>query len=238
MRVLIADDEAPARRVLRELLAEHKHVAVAGEATDGLDAVAQMNRLRPDLVFLDLQMPGLDGFSVARTMNPAALPLLIFCTAYTDRALQAFETGAIDYLLKPVRPERLAAALEKAERLLATLHPQPPSLPSARRIVGRLGADSFLLDPASVIAFQAEGDVVYIVTEQGRYYSDRSLRALEASLDPASFRRVHRSTIINAAHIRKISPLSSKRWLLTLSNGLQVAVSKRLAGIIRNAGGW
>jgi two-component system, LytTR family, response regulator len=95
-----------------------------------------------------------------------------------------------------------------------------------------------LLDPASVIAFQAEGDVVYIVTEQGRYYSDRSLRALEASLDPASFRRVHRSTIINAAHIRKISPLSSKRWLLTLSNGLQVAVSKRLAGIIRNAGGW
>lgn len=241
MRVLIADDEALARRVLREMLGLIHGIEIIGEAADGLEAVSQVHRLQPDAVFLDLQMPALDGFSVARTLIPGQLPLLIFCTAYPDRALQAFESGAVDYLLKPVRQERLEAAVAKARLQLAGLsrpagasrEPKP-----LRRIVGKAGADSFLLNPAEVIAFQAEGDLVYIFTDQHRYYSEHSLGALESMLEPAEFRRIRRNTIINTSHIRKISPLSSKRWMLTLSNGMEVIVSKRAAGNIRSMGGW
>jgi DNA-binding LytR/AlgR family response regulator len=125
LQVLIADDEPIARQVLRELLEECPGAALAGEAASGTDAVKQIERLKPDVVLLDLHMPGLDGFAVARSLRGARLPLIIYVTAYEKYALQAFETGAIDYLLKPVRRERLAAALEKAR--------QPSRRPAATR---------------------------------------------------------------------------------------------------------
>ncbi|MGJ5814153.1 LytR/AlgR family response regulator transcription factor [Paludibaculum fermentans] len=241
MNVLIVDDEPIARQVLRELLEEHPGATLAGEASTGLEAVEQIARLHPDIVLLDLQMPGLDGFSVARTLRGDSLPIVIFVTAFETHALQAFETGAVDYLLKPVRKERLTAALEKARTQIAGLKSQPPPPPAAeplRRILGRLGADLHMLNPGDVIAFQAEGDTVQIITAQGRYYADHSLRTLESKLPPPQFRRIHRGTIINTDHIRKISPLTSKRWLLKMSNGLEAIVSKRMAGVIRDATHW
>ncbi|WP_321473363.1 LytTR family DNA-binding domain-containing protein [uncultured Paludibaculum sp.] len=239
MKVLIVDDEPIARQILRELLDDCPGITLAGEAATGLEAVEQIARLKPDAVLLDLQMPGLDGFSVARTLRGESLPIIIFVTAFESHALQAFDTGAVDYLLKPVRKERLTAALDKARTQLAGLKPEPPpAVEPLRRILGRLGTDLHMLNPCDVIAFQAEGDTVQIITAQGRYYADHSLRTLEAKLPPPQFRRIHRGTIINTDHIRKISPLTSKRWLLKMSNGLEAIVSKRMAGVIRDATRW
>jgi DNA-binding LytR/AlgR family response regulator len=230
MKILIVDDEAIARQVLREHLEEIPGVEVVGEAANGDEAVDRMMRLRPDVLLLDLQMPGMDGFAVARRLAGPSAPAIIYVTAYAQHALEAFETGAVDYLLKPVRRERLEAALGKARRLMGAGRP----VAYMAKIPGRAGDKTHLLVPEEVVAFRAEGELVHILATSGRYFATSSLRALEEKLDPAVFRRVHRSALINTGHIRTIAPLGGKRWLLTMSNGLEVPVSKRLAGLIRD----
>lgn len=242
MKILIADDEPVARQVLRELLEVVPQVRIAGEASTGLEAVEEIGRLHPDVVLLDLEMPGLTGFQVARALRSGERPVLIFVTAYQKHALEAFDAGAVDYLLKPVRADRLEAALNKARAQLAGMArktegaTRPPA--ELRKIVGKMGTEMHLLDPAEVIAFQAESDVVYIITARGRFYANHTLRTLEEKLPSRQFRRVHRATIINTDHIRKISPLSSKRWMLRMANGMEVVVSKRLAGVVREETEW
>ena len=235
MKVLVADDEPIARQVLREILEEISGVSVVGEATSGAQALAMVGEMRPDVVLLDLQMPGMNGLEVARYFPADRTPAVVFVTAYQQHALEAFDAGAVDYVMKPVRRERLEAALNKVRARLAGMVPQPGAVPDFRKIIGRLGSDMHLLDPSEVVAFQAEGDVVYIITAARRYYAAHSLKVLEERLPPGRFRRVHRSTIINMDQIRKISPLSSKRWLLRMSNGMDVVVSKRLGSVIRDA---
>lgn len=238
MRALIADDEPVARQVLREQIEEIGGVSVVGEASNGLEAVELIDRLRPDVVLLDLQMPGLDGFSVARQLKAGHRPAVIFVTAYDRHALEAFDIGALDYLLKPVRRERLEAALHRVRQQTVPAAPPPKPAEPLRRIVGRLRTDLHMLDPNDVVAFQADGETVYILATSGRYLANHTLKALEERLPAPQFRRVHRKTIINTNHIRKISPLSSKRWLLSMSNGLEVIVSKRMAGAIRDEAQW
>jgi DNA-binding LytR/AlgR family response regulator len=237
VKVLIADDEPIARQVLREHIEAIPAMQLAGEASSGRETLAQILDLRPDVVLLDLQMPELDGLAVVRSLRGERTPLIIFVTAYERHAVEAFEVGAVDYLLKPVRRERLEKAIEKAQKQLRSSTPGPPS-ESFRKIVGRRGSDLYLLDRAEIIAFQAEGELVHIITSAQRYLSDHSLKALEEKLEHPQFRRIHRSTIINTDHIRRISPLSSKRWLLRMSNGFEAIVSKRLAGSIREQGRW
>jgi DNA-binding LytR/AlgR family response regulator len=240
MKALIVDDEPIARQVLREQLEEFPEVLVAGEAASGLEALEKTARLAPDLLFLDLQMPELDGLAVAQALPAGEAPLIIYVTAYKTHALDAFDTGAVDYLLKPVRRERLAAALDKARAQLAGRKSAaaPPAADAPWRIIGHLGRDFHLIDPADVIAFHAEDDVVSIISLNGRFYASDTLKTLGQRLPAARFRRVHRSTIVNTDHIRKVSPLSSKRWLLKMSNGLEVVVSKRMAATLRETGGW
>jgi DNA-binding LytR/AlgR family response regulator len=252
MKILIADDEPIARQVLRELLEECEGIEVVGEAMDGPGAVELIAALTPDVVLLDLQMPGLDGFAVARKLRGRSLPLVIYVTAFEAHALEAFETGAVDYLLKPVRKERLETALAKARTQLAGLGSGPQPIASERvkaeplrRIVGRTGPSGgrderelHLVDPVEIVAFQAEGDTVLLHTTRGRYYSDLNLKELNGRLPEPPFRRIHRSTIINTDHIRTIVPLSSRRWMLRMSNGLEVVVSKRMAAQVREASGW
>jgi DNA-binding LytR/AlgR family response regulator len=220
---------------------------VAGEASTGPETLQRILDLQPDLVLLDLQMPELDGLATARFLRGNRTPAVIFVTAYERHALEAFDVGAVDYVLKPVRRERLERAIEKVRKQATT--PAAASAATAsgagalRKIVGRRGADMYLLDPAEIVAFQAEGELVHIVTASEtkagqRYLSDHCLKTLEEKLEQPRFRRVHRSTIINTDHIRKISPLSSKRWLLKMSNGFEAVVSKRLAGSIREQGRW
>jgi DNA-binding LytR/AlgR family response regulator len=275
MRVLIADDEPIARQILREHVESEQGLELVGEAATGLEAAAQIAELNPDLVLLDLEMPEMDGLSVVRSLKGAASPLVIFVTAYAQHALEAFDVGAVDYLLKPVRVERFERAVEKARKQMSAQngdrtaeiatdvakeavaeagaaaraakhlddgHGDGHAPPGPRKLVGRRGEDLYLLDPAEVIAFQAEGELVHIITTTQKYLATHTLKGLEEMLEsmaePARFRRIHRSTIINTDHIRKISPLSSKRWLLKMSNGFEATVSKRLASAIREQARW
>ena len=230
MKALIVDDEPIARQILREYLEDIPDIEIIGEASNGNEAVELISSRGPDVVFLDLQMPELGGIEVARNLRGGSTPVVVFVTAFENRALDAFDAGAVDYLLKPIRKERLEAALIKTRMQLAGMKPQAGGL---RKIVGRMGNRIHLLEPAEVIAFQADGELVFILTAHGKYFANQSLRALEARLEAVQFRRIHRKTIINVDHVRKISPLSSKRWLLLMSNGMEVVVSKRMAGLIR-----
>lgn len=230
MKALIVDDEPIARQILREYLGDVADVEIVGEAANGSEAVELISSKAPDVVFLDLQMPELGGIEVARSLRGGCTPLAIFVTAYENRALDAFDAGAVDYLLKPIRKERLEAALVKARTQLAGMKPRALT---PQKIVGRMGNRMHLFDPGEVIAFQADGELVFILTAQGKFFANQSLRALETKLDAPQFRRIHRKTIINLDHVRNISPLSSKRWLLRMSNGLEVVVSKRMAGLVR-----
>jgi DNA-binding LytR/AlgR family response regulator len=227
LRVLIADDEPLARQVLREHLEEMPSIEIAGEASTGAQAVQRILDLDPDVVLLDQQMPEMDGLSVVRNLRARA-PLVIFVTAFQQHALDAFDVGAVDYLLKPVRRERLEQAIEKARRLVKV-----PAKQVAKKISGRRGSDIYLLEPAEIVAFRAEGEIVHILSANQKYLAESTLKELEKEPALASFRRIHRGTLITADHIRKISPLSSRRWLLTMSNGFEAIVSKRLASKIR-----
>jgi DNA-binding LytR/AlgR family response regulator len=239
---LIVDDEPIARDILRELIESTPDLEIVGEATNGTEAAERILQLKPDLVFLDLEMPGQNGLTVARSLR-GGVPVVIFVTAYDQHALAAFEVGAVDYLLKPVRRERFLRAVEKARTQLRAVGAtsaapalEPAAVqPAARKIPGKRGSDIYLLDPSEIIAFEADGELVHIITPTQRYLSENTLKALDEKLDPLRFRRIHRKTIINTDQIRKISPLSSKRWLLKMANGYEATVSKRMAGAIREA---
>jgi two-component system, LytTR family, response regulator len=249
MTALIVDDEPIARRVLREELELIPDVQVAGEASDGEEALRKIAALRPDVVFLDLQMPGLSGFDVVRNLDGPTVPIVVIVTAFDRHAIEAFEAGAIDYLLKPVGEARLRASVERARRMLGRpaeiaehagriAAAQPPAEPRIRKIVGRSGEEYVLLDLDDVLAIQAERELVWIVTAKQRLLATQSLRAVAARLPDPQFRRIHRNAIVNANHIRKMAALSSQRWLITLSNGMQLVVSKRQAHNIRQVLHW
>jgi DNA-binding LytR/AlgR family response regulator len=250
IRTLIVDDEPVARLVLRDELGAFSDVEITGEAANGADALAEIVRLKPDLVFLDLQMPGMGGFDVIRQLPEGALPIVVIVTAYDEHAIRAFEAGALDYLLKPVSQERLEKALDRARALrgrsrevaesLAHLSEgtEAPGAPRGRKVVGRTGTEYYLLDLDDVLAFQAEREIVWILTARQRYMATQTLRAVDERLRGAMFQRVHRNALVNVNHVRKMSPLSSPRWLLTLSNGLEFIVSKRQASTVRRMLQW
>jgi two-component system LytT family response regulator len=240
MRTLIVDDEPIARKILREELELLPDIEIVGEADNGRGALEQIERLRPDLVFLDLQMPEMGGFEVIRNLRPGAIPAIVIVTAYDQHAIEAFDAGAVDYLLKPVNEARLIRAVQRASslqgrpQLLAERAEQLANLAGrGRKIAGRNGEEYILLDASEVLAFQAEGELVWIVTAKNRYLATQSLRAVEARMRERSFQRVHRNAIVNVDHVRKMSALSSQRWLLTMSNGLELIVSKRQAHRVR-----
>jgi DNA-binding LytR/AlgR family response regulator len=250
MRTLIVDDEPIARRVLCEELQQFPDIVISGEAENGREALEQIRELSPDLVFLDLEMPVMGGFEVVRNLGGERLPVVVIVTAYNQYAIEAFEAGAIDYLLKPVQQSRLQKAVERARLLMGnrqkiaenaarigntTAYAAPMRL---RKVVGRSGDEFFLLDVSEILAFQAEGEVVWIVTPKNRYMATESLRSIEAHLRDAPFQRVHRNALVNVNHVRKLSSMSSQRWLLTLSNSQELIVSKRQAHAVRNMLRW
>jgi len=250
MKALIVDDEPIARRVLREALESFREVQVIGEAGDGKDALQKIAKLHPDIVFLDLQMPVMSGFEVVRNLEGPDVPVIVIVTAFDQHAIEAFEAGAVDYLLKPVGEARLQKAVERAQHLLG----KPGEIAAhidkiaaaagtstplrSRKIVGRTGEEYFLLDADEVLAFQAERELVWIITSKQRLLATQTLRAIAERLGEPQFQRVHRNAIVNVNHVRKMSALSSQRWLITLSNSLQLTVSKRQAHCIRKILQW
>ena len=249
LKTLIVDDEPIARKILREELEVIDDVEVVGEADNGASALAEIARHRPDLVLLDLQMPVLGGFDVIRSLRQGArAPAIVIVTAYDQHALEAFEAGAIDYLLKPVGHDRLAEAIDRARRLtrketrerLAHLQElaEPAAGPRAKKIVGRIGEEFFLLSADEIYALQAEGDLVWIMTAKRKYQAPQTLKAMDERLRNTSFRRIHRNALVNVDHVKKMSALSSQRWLITMSNNLEFVVSKRQARIVRHLLNW
>ncbi len=249
MQALIVDDEPIARRVLREELELFPEVLVVGEAGDGKEALQKIAKLRPDVVFLDLQMPVMSGFEVVRNLSVPPFPVVVIVTAFDEHAIEAFEAGAIDYLLKPVSEARLRRAVERARNLqgkpsevVANLDKiasaESSRAPRSRKVVGRTGEEYVFVDADDVLAFQAERELVWIITSKQRLLATQSLRVIEERLTGPEFQRVHRNAIVNINHIRKMSALSSQRWLITLSNSLQLTVSKRQAHSIRSILHW
>jgi two-component system, LytTR family, response regulator len=249
LKTLIVDDEPIARQVLREELELMADVEVVGEAANGSAALDKIAEHHPDLVLLDLQMPVMGGLDVIRNLKGGKhLPVIVIVTAFDKFALQAFDAGAIDYLLKPVGHQRLAEAVERAKRVtgrgaierLAQLQEIAESIggPRTKRIVGRTGEEFFLLSTEEIYAFQAQGVVVWIVTAKQKYESTQTLKALEERLRNTNFRRIHRNAMVNVDHVRKMSALSSQRWLITLTNGQEFIASKRQARSVRQLLHW
>jgi two-component system, LytTR family, response regulator len=254
LRTLIVDDEPVARSILREELEILGGVEVIGEAENGQDALEKIRAEHPDLVLLDLQMPVMSGFDVVRRLDRGgSFPAIVIVTAFDHYAIQAFETGAIDYLLKPVSQERLGVAVDRARRasnretaerivriqeIAEPLSSEDPKLKPARKIVGRSGSDYILLNADEIYAFQADGELVWIITAKSKLLATQTLKALEDKLLNSNFRRIHRSVLVNVDRVRKMSTLSSQRWLVTLANNMEFIVSKRQARGIRYLVGW
>ncbi|MCU0226030.1 MAG: response regulator [Bryobacterales bacterium] len=232
IRALIVDDEELARQVLREHLAAHTDIQLIGECANGFDAVKQVAELKPDLVFLDIQMPKLDGFEVLELLEER--PLVVFVTAYDEFALKAFEIHAVDYLLKPFRKERFdAAILRVTERLrqprpdysLAARDSRPPGA-YLERIVIRDGAKLHVLPLDRVDYILARDDYVGIHSGGKEYLKQQTLSSLEGALHPAEFVRIHRSAIVNLSRIERIEPYSRDSKVVLLSNGQQLPASR------------
>lgn len=232
---LIVDDEPLAREGLRMLLAEDADVAAIHEAKDGREAVAAIRKVRPDLVFLDVQMPEMDGLAVVREIGAERMPAVVFVTAHDQYALRAFEINAVDYLLKPVTRERFAQAFARAKARLETQPTEGASrqilslletLAAPRRHVRRLAVRS-----AGKTVFVEIGDVDWIEAAENyvKLHAGRSshllqvaMNTLEESLDPDGFLRIHRSIIVNIGRIKELEPALHGEYVVTLENGVRL----------------
>jgi two-component system LytT family response regulator len=227
LRVLLIDDERLARAELRRLLAMHPAVEVVGEAASALEAMAQIAALQPDLLLLDVQMPGGSGFDLLAALDAA--PEVIFCTAHDQYALQAFEASALDYLQKPVQAQRLATALARAgARLRLT-----PSAP--RKIFIKDGERCWFVALADIVLFSSEGNYARVHFGSQQPLMPRSLNQLEERLDPAQFLRANRRQIVNLAHVTEVSAKAADGLELLLADGTRVEVSRRRAQQFRAA---
>lgn len=245
-RTIVVDDEPLARQTLRLLLAGEEDFAIVAECGHGGDAIEVIRRERPDAVFLDVQMPEVDGFEVLRRLGPDAVPCVIFVTAFDRYALQAFEHHALDYLLKPFSDERFAAVLERTrvrlrERTFASMAGRLldllATLPERRQLVVRDGSRTVVIPHDDIVWIEAE-DYCARIHLRGRTLLVRdSLRALGASLDRGGFVRVHRSAIANVACIRELEPLASGDQRLTLSDGTVLKVSRTYRAQVATAVG-
>ncbi len=233
MKALLIDDERLARNELRRLLAVHKDIEIAGEAVDVDDAVEKVAALKPDLLFLDVQMPGADGFSLLERLEPP-LPLVIFTTAYDEFAVKAFEFNALDYLLKPVDPSRLGAALEKLRLRGPTAEGGESAGPRTRlslddKVFVREGDQCWFVPVKNIRLLESEGNYTRVHFDDSKPQLFRSLTAMEDRLDPRHFFRANRKQVINLAWVDGIEPWFSGGLLVRLKGGLKVELSRRQA---------
>jgi two-component system, LytTR family, response regulator len=217
MKCLIVDDERIARQELRRLLAAHPVVEIAGEARNGEEALALMDRIVPDLLFLDIHMPGMNAFELLEKLDE--IPQTIFTTAYDSYALRAFDVGAADYLVKPISSERLATALER-------LKPANSS-PRLDRVFVKDNHRCWLIQVSDIYLFESEGNYTRLYFGQERPLILRSLAALQARLDPAVFFRADRRRMINLKWVHGIEQNATHGLVVTLKNGWKVALSRR-----------
>lgn len=232
MRVLIADDEQPARQRLRGMISAYPGMEIVGEAGDGEQTIQLVAELRPDLVLLDIQMPGSSGIEVAASL-PSPRPKIIFCTAYDQYAVDAFELCAVDYLLKPVTRTRLARAIERVGQMPAS--EQETSLDRATRsprmaparFLGRRGSRYVVVPQQEVVYLGSEDGLTRLHTADQQYVVDPTLNDFERRLDEAAFCRVSRTAIVNLDHVREVRVLVGGYGEATLKTGATLEVSRR-----------
>ncbi len=230
MKALLIDDERLARNELRRLLAAHADIEIVGEAVDVDDALGKIGSLKPDLLFLDVQMPGADGFSLLEQLEPP-LPAVVFTTAYDEFAVKAFEFNALDYLLKPVDPNRLVAALEKLRTRPANGGESAPShrLSLDDKVFVREGDRCWFVPVRNIRLLESEGNYTRVHFDDSKPQLFRSLTAMEERLDPKHFFRANRKQVINLARVDGIEPWFSGGLLVRLKGGIKVELSRRQA---------
>jgi two-component system LytT family response regulator len=236
IRVVIVDDEELARRVLREYLAKSPDIEIVAECGNGFDAVKVIGEQKPDLVFLDVQMPKLDGFEVLELIGREVA--VIFVTAYDQYAMKAFDAHAVDYLLKPFAIDRFETALARARERLKTsppgTAPEPAELAAAarppqqfaERLVVRDGAKVTIIPVDRLDYAEAQDDYVSLHSDKRSFLKQQTISSLEASLDPKQFVRIHRSWIVNIERISKIEPYTKDSRMAVLTDGAQLPVSR------------
>ncbi len=233
-RVVVADDEAPARTKMRRLLSADPRWLVIAEAKDGLQAAAAVEAHRPDLLCLDIQMPGLTGFEVLQQLGETA-PLVLFATAFDQYALQAFEAHAVDYLLKPFDGRRLSRALDRCAALLAAgkgdpaqraLQSELSSRGPLRRLMVRKGDALMALPLEQVSRLRAEGKIVFVHGPEGPLPLRQTLTGLEVQLDPSQFVRIHRGDVVNIAFVERLEPYGHGDGLVVLKDGSALVLSR------------
>jgi len=261
IRTILVDDEPLATQGLQLRLQAHEDVEVVATAANGREAIRQIKTHKPDLVFLDIQMPGFDGFSVIQGLMDVELPLFVFVTAFGDHALRAFDAQAVDYLMKPVDEDRLAATMdrvrqrlserrsaEEAERLKEALEQHAPeaaeelaeatpdAAPASNRYEKMINIKDqgqiFRVDVDTIERIDAAGDYMCIQTGDNTLILRETMKDLEKRLDPRRFQRVHRSTIVNLDLVRQVKPHTNGECFLVLDSGAQVKVSRSYRDVV------
>jgi two-component system, LytTR family, response regulator len=225
-RVLIIDDEAHARHYLRELLEGEPHVEVVGEGSNGVQGVQQIRELSPDIVFVDIQMPGLDGFGMVDRLTGSRPPLFIFVTSYSEYAVRAFEIEAVDYLCKPFDKERLATSIERAIRRLNSAIPSAVGSQWLTRLSIKDDEHILFVPVDEIIWIEAANKYVVVYTPTGSHISRQTIQGLEDQLNPREFVRTHRSTLVRKAAVRGLHPLFHGDYIVKLMNGAEVPLSR------------
>jgi two-component system, LytTR family, response regulator len=259
IRTILVDDEKLAIQGLELRLAPYEDVEIVATCQNGREAIRKIKTLKPDLVFLDIQMPGFDGFSVVQGVMDIDPPLFVFVTAYSEHAIKAFEAQAVDYLMKPVEPDRLADTMERVrgrladrrtaeevERLRTVINEVAPeaaeSMPSAdeEMVTSRFEklinvkdrGQIFRVDVESIERIDAAGDYMCIYTADNSLILRETMKDLEKRLDPRTFQRVHRSTIVNLDQVRQVKPHTNGECFLVLESGAQVKVSRSYRDVV------
>ena len=240
IRVVVADDEPLARNRIRRLLSSENDVEVVAECKNGREAVDALDQHQPDLLFLDVEMPELDGFGVMEEIGAEQMPVVIFITAYDQYAVHAFETHALDYLLKPFDEDRFRRALQRARghlersrtgdiatRLLAMLHDvRPQPTPSSDRLVIKSGGRVVFLKSEEIDWVEAAANYVRIHAGHDEYLMRETMNAFENKLDSRRFMRIHRSIIVNLEKIKELQPCNNGEFIVVLRNGKELSLSR------------
>jgi two-component system LytT family response regulator len=251
IRCLIVDDEPAARGALRSLLEQETDIEIAGELADGESALRFLKKPGCDLLFLDIQMPEMDGFEVLRRLEPAGLPAIVFVTAYDQYALRAFDSEAVDYLLKPFSDERFQQALTRARRqigngrigtlseqlrrLLNRTAPAESTGEYLSRLLIKADGRIAVVPLAEVDWLEADGDLVKVHAGRNTYELRETMKDIELKLDPARFVRIHRSTILSVDRIRELQPYFKGDYVVVLRDGTTLKLSRRFRGGLERA---
>ena len=243
IRTVLVDDEVLARLALRQALAAHAEVEIVGECGNAAEAAQALRALRPDLLFLDIQMPGMDGFALLHELAPDRLPMVVFATAFAEHALRAFDAMALDYVLKPIEQARFDQAMVRVNQHwqgLHTPHAHPESAATsaddyAQRISVRHGEHIRVISTADIDWIRADGNYVHLHVGNARFLHRDTLRHLLATLDPARFLRIHRGIMVNLDRVAEVHPLFQGNAEVVLHDGTRLGLSRRFRIAARRA---